>query len=245
MQQHATKLTQINTDISSPKDRLGEYLKFKRLSISKFAEIIKVDKSVVSRITQSTSQKTLKRVEEHSDLNVDWLLTGKGAMLRPLPEPKEDEVIKLGQPVAEISEEMVKVRFFNLTPTATFQEYCSEENENVHYIRIQRARGDRLDESACVFEIRGESMAPQIQPMARVLCHEISPTRWHQLRDCVIVIAYADRFVIKRVVTNKLDSENYLVLASDNPDYPTQETVQYCDIRCIFCADRIISQQIF
>ena len=118
-------------------------------------------------------------------------------------------------------------------------------HEDPEVIAIQPMRNEILDDTYCVFKISGDSMAPQIQDQSVILCQEVSPTRWHQVRDCVIVIAYADRFVIKRVVTNKLYTENYLVLASDNPDYPGKEIVQECDIRCIFSADRIISQPIY
>ncbi|MDE6410012.1 MAG: helix-turn-helix domain-containing protein [Muribaculaceae bacterium] len=234
---------------------LSAYLEKKGISQVDIAEELGVTKSYVNQLLSGKKQFGKRQANIWSEkfgFSKSWLLTGEGSMLDDETDEnyiwknsKEDEAIKLGHPVAEIREEMVDVRFFYLTPTATFQEYCSSEDESVHHIKISRMPGDRLDESACVFEIRGDSMAPQIQPKARVLCHEISPTRWHQIRDCVVVIAYADRFVIKRVVSNKLDSENYLVLASDNPDYPGEEIVQYCDIRCIFCADRIISQPIY
>ena len=87
-------------------------------------------------------------------------------------------------------------------------------------------------------------MAPQIQNHARILFQEIKPTKWHELRDCVVAIAYADRFVIKRIVKNELMTANYLMLASDNPDYPTRETVQLSDIRAVFQALRIIYSKI-
>lgn len=226
----------------SIKDRLKSYLSYKNLSVRELERVCNISNGVLGRLTESTSPKTLRRIEENTDLNVDWLMTGKGSMLKP---SQDADVIKLGRPVAGIDEEMAKVRFFHLTPTATFQEYCSGDDESEDFIKIARMPGDRLDDSSCVFEIRGESMAPQIQPKSRVLCREVSPTRWHTLRDCVIVIAYGDKFVIKRIVENCLDLENYLILESDNPEYSRSEKVQLADIRCIFKAERIISQQIF
>lgn len=150
----------------------------------------------------------------------------------------------VGSATDAITENTMPVRFFEVTPTATFQEFCSGVAETHTSIDIVPFRGEVLDDSYCVFEIHGESMAPQIQPHARVLCQEIPPSRWHTLVDCVIVIAYADRFVIKRVAANNLQTGNYLELASDNPDYPQHEVAQLCDIRSIFRARRIISSQI-
>lgn len=150
----------------------------------------------------------------------------------------------VGTATRAIAEDTIPVRFFEVTPTATFQEFCAGASENPSTINIIPAVAESLDETFCVFEVNGESMAPQINSHARVLCQEVPPTRWHTLINCIIVIAYADRFVIKRVIANHLQDENYLILASDNPAFPQQETVQLADIRAIFKARRIISSEI-
>lgn len=171
------------------------------------------------------------------NININWLLTGEGEMfinysvtnIKRLPK---DYI------------EPVQVRYFEVSPSATFKEFYSGINEDPDFINVNPLPGEVLDNSYCVFEVSGESMAPQIQDGAQVLCSEVSTTRWHMVKDCVVVIAYADRFVIKRVVENNLDLKNYLILASDNPDYDDEEMVQLADIRCIYEAERIISQRI-
>lgn len=67
---------------SSPKDRLKQYLRVKRLSLSSFATNCGIDKSILSRFSEATSQSTLQKLEENCDVNVDWLLTGDGEMLQ-------------------------------------------------------------------------------------------------------------------------------------------------------------------
>ena len=64
------------------KDRLKEYLTFKPLSLRELERQCKISNGVLGRITESTSPKTLKRISNHSDLNVEWLLTGEGEMLK-------------------------------------------------------------------------------------------------------------------------------------------------------------------
>ena len=66
----------------TPKDRLIQYLKFKRLSISKFAKLCNIDKSVVSRFSKTTAQTTLKKIDDSCDVDIEWLLTGKGEMVK-------------------------------------------------------------------------------------------------------------------------------------------------------------------
>lgn len=63
------------------KDRLIQYLKFKRLGMREFARLCGVEVSVLSRISDATSQKTLRKIESNSDLNIDWLMNGAGNML--------------------------------------------------------------------------------------------------------------------------------------------------------------------
>ena len=143
------------------------------------------------------------------------------------------------------SDEAVNVKYYEISPTASFVSFCNEMSEDADSVKIIPEHNEVLDDSYCVFKVTGESMAPQIQDQARVLCREVNPTRWHQLRDCIVAIAYDDKFVIKRIQKNKLESSNYLVLASDNPEYPDTEKVSVSSIRCVFKAVRIISQRIF
>lgn len=66
----------------SPKSRLLLYLKAKRLSQNTFAKICCLNSSVLTRFSESSSSDTLKKIEQHSDVNIDWLMTGEGEMLR-------------------------------------------------------------------------------------------------------------------------------------------------------------------
>lgn len=172
-----------------------------------------------------------------------WLLADEGEMIKA---PSESNAAFLGHAskIQPDDANLVEVRFFEITPTASFKEFCSNINEESTTIQIQ-SFDDNIDDSYCVFEIYGESMAPQIQSKAKVLCKEVPASKWHTLSSGVIVIAYADEFVIKRIINNSLNTGNFLVLGSDNPDFPEKHTVQLCDIRTIFLAKKIISQSIY
>lgn len=223
------------------KERLTEFIKIQGLKVSEFEKRCCLSNGYVSSMRKSLGESKLNNVlKEFPQLNREWLLYGEGEMLRP----SEGNASLVGTAGRAIIEDTKPVRFFEVTPSATFQDFCAGASETPSVINIIPAVGESLDESYCVFEVSGESMTPQIQPRARVLCQEIPPTRWHQLSDCIVVIAYADRFVIKRIITNMLSSRNYIVLASDNPDYPDREIVQLADIRAIFTAKRIISSAI-
>lgn len=64
------------------KERLKEYLSYKKLSLRELERKCDISNGVLGRLTQSTSPKTLKRIQDNCDLNIDWLFTGEGEMLR-------------------------------------------------------------------------------------------------------------------------------------------------------------------
>ncbi len=72
----------------SIKERLKEYLSYKRLSLRELERQCDISNGVLGRLSQSTSPKTLKRIESNSDLNLQWLFTGEGEMLRKIGASK-------------------------------------------------------------------------------------------------------------------------------------------------------------
>lgn len=216
------------------KQRILMFLSHLNIGQTKFEEQCGLSRGYISKLKSSPStDKMVMILSKYPELNRDWILNGEGEMLRELPV---GTATKIG------AENSVVVRFFEVTPSATFQEFCSGAPDAANTISIPCPPGEAIDESSCVFQIYGESMEPQIQSGARILCQEIAPSRWHQIPPSVVVIAYADRFVIKRITENHLSDQNFLILASDNPKFPEREQVQLADIRTIFRARRIIDQ---
>lgn len=173
------------------------------------------------------------------DIKWEWLLTGEGDMLKA-SEPEANAMLI----TTSTASPFVDVRYFEVSPSATFQEFLSDVSNASTTIGIPAIPGLHIDDSYCVFQVYGDSMAPQIHNKSRILCREINPTRWHTLHDCVIVIAYSDKFVIKRLIRNELDTANRLTLASDNPEFPDQHTIAQSDIHCIFQAVQLINSPI-
>lgn len=67
------------------KNRLLEYIKFKGLSISQFERICGLSNGFVDKTGENTRRSTLDKISnKFTDLNIDWLRTGKGSMLNPV-----------------------------------------------------------------------------------------------------------------------------------------------------------------
>ena len=67
----------------SVKERLIEYLKFKKIGYSLFGRTIDVSSAFVTSMRNSIQPDKVERIAlNYPDLNIGWLLTGEGNMLR-------------------------------------------------------------------------------------------------------------------------------------------------------------------
>jgi peptidoglycan hydrolase CwlO-like protein len=67
----------------SIKQRLTEYLNIKNISKSEFGRVINVSNAYITSMRQSISPDKIKSIAlNFPDLNIDWLMTGDGEMLR-------------------------------------------------------------------------------------------------------------------------------------------------------------------
>lgn len=65
------------------KQRLKEYLKYKGVNASEFGRTIGVSSAFVSSIRVSVQPDKVERIAlYYPDLNIEWLLTGEGSMLK-------------------------------------------------------------------------------------------------------------------------------------------------------------------
>ena len=68
---------------TSVKQRLIDYLAFRRISKAEFGRVIGVSDAYVSAIRNSVSPKVLQSIaSSYPDLSIEWLLTGEGEMLK-------------------------------------------------------------------------------------------------------------------------------------------------------------------
>src|SRR5690606_40891162 len=67
----------------SVKNRLKEYIKYKNMAISDFEKSINASNGYINSINKSIGLDKLSLlVEKYSNLNLEWLLIGKGEMIK-------------------------------------------------------------------------------------------------------------------------------------------------------------------
>lgn len=233
------KTNTINADLLN---RIRILMSHFGLNQSQFAKRAKIQPSNLSAILNGKrpcEDAVINKLVLSYDINKDWLLTGNGNML--LNGQDKNSSAQVVGPY--ISENLIKIRSAVISPTASFNEFAQTPPEDYDFTSITPEPGETIGADDMVFTINGDSMYPEIKNRTKVLGVFIRPQHWHWARD-VVIIAYDDYFVIKRVKENNLDTGNHIVLSSDNPDYPQTVTVPLSSIRVMYQASRIVSAPI-
>ena len=197
------------------KERLIEYLKFKRIGQVRFAESVGLSRGFVSNISKSIQPGTLERIsKQYPDLNKGWLLTGEGKMILTedgTPKNKKGDV-----------------PFYDVDFAASYLDYYNDERQPAidHYVNIPQADG-----ASMVCRASGESMAPTIPNGSHVILSEVTDFRWLDYGEIYALVASNGLRTIKRIRKNK--DESKLTLVPDNPDYDINE-IDKADVLRLF-----------
>lgn len=224
------------------KERLTEFLRQEGVSKSEFGRRIGVSSAFISSMRKSIQPDKIIAIQrEFPNLNTNWLLTGEGDMLKP-----QSNAVEIGGVISSsLNDTFVsQVDFIPVSAHATFIENLDQPESTVFEKMPVVLRPHERNDIASykVFEIEGDSMMPRINDGALVLAKEIPEAQWHYAEGVVIVI-FAEYVVIKRMEANRILTDNYIILASENERYGKM-TVPLSDIRAIYKAKRIISSDI-
>ncbi len=230
--------------VTSVKERIKLFIKRSKIKQRDFEKRIGAGNGYVNSISKSIGGNFLKAMErEFPNLNTDWLLTGEGNMLKADAAKSNTRLIGEAYSASQRDAGVSLVDFIPVSAHASFiEDYpCAAEFDQLPVILKSEEKADI--ESLKIFEVEGDSMIPTIQPGAMVLTKLIPECRWHYAEG-VVVAAYDDFVVLKRVIRNELLTSNRIILGSDNERYG-EMTVAAADLRAMFKAKRILSQDIY
>lgn len=119
-------------------DRIQLILKSKNLSSSQFADEIQVQRSSISHILSGRNKPSLdfimKILSTYSEVNADWLIFGKGQMVRQeKSDQKTTEEIKPNMPPIEKKEEVVLEKE---TSPVLQQKLSDDKNDTIEKIVV-------------------------------------------------------------------------------------------------------------
>ena len=112
-------------------DRIKQFADFKQISIRKFCELAGVASGGFIKVKSVGSESLLKIFTAFPDINLEWLITGQGSMLKSttpiadnkfameLIEKKEEEIKKLERTIWEQEKQIEELKKASAISTST------------------------------------------------------------------------------------------------------------------------------
>lgn len=198
------------------KDRLKEFLSSQKIGRNRFEEQLGISIGYMSsKATTITSDVIEKTILAYPDLNLDWLITGSGEMLKSATPTS----------VSASSDNSISYR---LVPLLNLDAVGGIHSPNA--VLGDREYADQLipftdaQEGDVALTVSGESMSPTCPPGSRVLIRQIPQWREYFGYGNIFVLLLTDgRRILKEVQKYPEDSKNYILCKSHNDKYPEEE----------------------
>lgn len=186
------------------KENIIKYLDFKNVSKYKFYKKTGVSNGVLSQKTGLSEDNTLKFLSYYKDVNPEWLLTGKGEMLKD--RDKGDKTpVALPAPA--------RTEGIPLIPIDAITGFAGDDTQVMEY---ERFIIPTFKEGDFLISVRGSSMNPKYNSGDIVACKRLNLNTFFQWNK-VYVLDTDQGALIKRVCEGA-DDEHVLIV-SDNEKY--------------------------
>lgn len=188
------------------KDRLKEFLSSQKIGRNRFEEQLGISIGYMSsKATTITSDVIEKTISAYPILNIEWLLTGKGEML------KSEKYDMVAEPPIEYGKKQTRPR----VPLTAAAGSLSGDSIGV---TLEQCEQMPLIHQIPYYDftmfIKGDSMSPRFESGDEIACRHIDQSRFIQWGK-VHVLDTTQGFVIKRVY----EDGNKIRCVSYNPDY--------------------------
>ncbi|MBN9293778.1 MAG: helix-turn-helix transcriptional regulator [Flavobacteriia bacterium] len=199
------------------KQNILQYIDFKGISKYKFYQDSGITRGILDQNNGMSEENTTKFLACFPEVNPAWLLTGKGPMLLKSYSSLENEndISTVNEPVAFSG----KKRGIPLLPieamAGVFKGDIQVMEYECEYIYIPMFKDAHF-----FMPVLGDSMYPTYNNGDIVACKKLESWSFFQIGR-VYVIYTSQGAIIKRVM--KGSSEDYLLIVSDNEDYPPFE----------------------
>lgn len=195
------------------KQRLIEFLKYKKIGQKKFAELIGVSSGYVNAIRVSIQPDTIHKISmQFPELNAGWLLTGEGEMLKPT---KKEEVTELSH-FKSYSDE------FNTIPLLPISAQGGTLDDFVMSIAVDDCERiiSPIKNIDFAMSVSGDSMSPEYPSGSQILIKKINERAFIDWGR-VYVLDTCNGSVIKKIMPSP--DESKIKCVSVNPEYPPFE----------------------
>lgn len=216
------------------KERLKEFLTYKDIGQNKFADNVGISAGYINNLKDSIGSKIINKISgAYPELNIDWLLTGEGNMLK-VPASREG--------VIEVSPDVIHEGDYTGTLVYDIDAVCGTDNRTMTFTKemiIGSVNLPGIKSTSHIITASGDSMQPRICNGDRIVIREVEDMRLLIYGQIYMVITEEYR-LLKYVRRHKTDPETMIILKSDNPDYDDID-IQKDQIIKLFVVENILS----
>lgn len=188
------------------KDRLLDFLQYLGIGQTSFEESAKISRGLLSKSSGNIAGKTIGKISAaYPELNIDWLLTGEGEMLR-----KPDET-----PGAAIMEQPSEILMVPLLPLSAQGGKLNDFVTSVHDYECERIISP-IKGAQLAVSVSGDSMAPEYPAGSQVLIKRIDERKFIEWGRAY-VIDTSNGVVIKYLAPSD-KGDRFIRCISLNPD---------------------------
>lgn len=207
---------------SSVKDRLVEYLSSQKISKSEFGRTIGVSNAYVTSIRKSIDSDKIKSIAlNYPNLNIEWLLTGEGSMIKSSGEmrkPMTSTEFSLGTDHKLSSQD---IPLYDLSASAGLVSIFNDLHQNPEdYLRVPN-----LPPVDGAVYVRGDSMSPLLKSGDIIIFKKMELSLESILWGQIYLLSFdagGDTFTVVKYV-HKADKQDYLRLVSHNVHYEPKD----------------------
>ena len=183
------------------KDRLLEFLAYLGIGQTKFEQLTGLSRGLVDKMSDGITTRTINKISKvYPELNIVWLQTGEGQMLK--------------------SEAMVPdekgIPYYDMDVTASITESFHDVREEVQYY----INYPPLNDCDAAFPVYGDSMIPDFYPGEVILVREIRNVDSMLWGEPYLVITNADCDNLRTIKNVYLSEDRQkFILRATNPRY--------------------------
>lgn len=202
------------------KDRVSAYCERKNIAISRFEMLAKLSNGYINNVKGRPSNEKIENIyRAFPDLNIEWLLTGEGNMLR-----SEDSQSRRTEAVSAPGPK--EVPYYDVDFAAGFPEMENDQTQ----VPSGLVRLPQFDGADCLVNVTGGSMSPLISSGDAVALRRVSGPDAILYGEVYAIVTDEYR-TIKRV--RRSDVPGRIRLVPENPDYDPQD-IDVAGIRHIY-----------
>lgn len=208
------------------KDRLKQLAQTEGLSMRAFEETCGLGRGNISNMSQEGgigSDKLTKIIDTFPKVDLYWLLTGEGDMLKSDKYEPIVEVKPIHHPRSvEKKEDMQVVYLYDFEATAGLKTLFDNKRNNI----IDTIKIPKLPKCDGAIHIVGDSMYPLLKSGDIILYKEISPSIENIIYGEMYLLSYdidGDDYVVVKYIRKSEKGEPFITLGSENPDYASRD----------------------